>query len=331
MSSSGRFAGTRITDGESIRKLSDMGSVVTAVESGFRQYEAGDAIMPPKSYVDLEEVDGDFRSMPAKVGEGAGVKWVNVHPGNPECFGLPTVMGLVVYSDPESAYPLAVLDGTELTCLRTGAAAGVATHHLAAEDARTLGLVGAGEQARTQLAAVSEVRDLDRVVVTDLDEAAVEAVVEHATEAGFDAEDGTPHDVAECEIISTTTPACDPILQAEWIDEGTHVNAIGADAEGKQELDPVILAEAAVVIDDWEQCAHSGEINVPVSEGAFGREDVAAEIAEVVTGEAADLRERTTVFDSTGLAIQEISTARHLYEAATASDVGTVVEIVESP
>ena len=286
--------------------------------------------MPPKSYVDLDEVDGDFRSMPAKVEGGAGVKWVNVHPDNPDVFGLPTVMGLVVYSDLESAYPLAILDGTELTRLRTGAAAGVATRHLAASDAQTLGLVGAGEQAKTQLAAITTVRDIDRVVVTDLDGTAVERFVDYATAEGFDAEEGTPQDTAACDIVSTTTPTREPIVQAEWIPSGTHVNAIGADAAGKQELDPTVLTDAAVVIDDWKQCAHSGEINVSVANGIFTREDVAAEIGAVVTGEIGELRDRTTVFDSTGLAIQDIATAQQLYEAAREANEGTLLDIVDT-
>ncbi|PSQ61644.1 MAG: hypothetical protein BRD21_09105 [Halobacteriales archaeon SW_8_66_22] len=207
-------------------------------------------------------------------------------------------------------------------------AAGVATRHLAPADASTLGIVGAGEQARTQLAAVATVRDIERVVVTDLDDAAAAAFVDHAAEAGFDAQRGSPQDVAACEIVSTTTPSREPILQAGWIPGGTHVNAMGADAAGKQELDPALLERAAVVIDDWEQCVHSGEINVPVAREGFTREDVAAEIGDVVAGESEDLRARTTVFDSTGLAIQDIATARRLYETAVDEGEGKLVEIV---
>lgn len=331
MSSEYEFSGTRIISGENIQKIFDMGSIVGAVESAFLTYEEGKAIMPPKSYVDLDETNGDFRSMPAKVRGGAGIKWVNVHPDNPDRFGLPTVMGLVIYSDPESAYPLAILDGTELTRLRTGAAAGVATRHLADEDARTLGLVGAGEQARSQLAAITNDRTLERVVVTDRDNTAIEAFIDDVTTTELDVEAGTPQDVAACEIISTTTPSREPILRSEWIQPGTHINAMGADAAGKQELDPTLLSNAAVVIDDWEQCAHSGEINVPFTDGSFSREDVTAEIGAVVAGNTRTLQDQTTVFDSTGLAIQDIATAQQLYETACETNEGEVVPIVESP
>ena len=214
---------------------------------------------------------------------GPGVKWVNVHPDNPDRFGLPTVMGLVVYSDPESAYPLAVIDGTELTRFRTGAAAGVATRHLAPPDTDLLGLLGAGVQARTQLAAIATEFDLAEVVVSDLNESAVEAFIEKESHRDCEIVGGTPEELGRCDVVSTTISSRDPILDAEWIDEETHINAMGADAPGKQELNPAILDCAAVVADDWEQCSHSGEINVPVADGTFVREDVAATAGEVVT------------------------------------------------
>ena len=322
--------GTRIISAADVRKYADMAGIIDGVETAFREYQQGDSTMPPKSYVELPGINGDFRSMPAQVGESAGVKWVNVHPDNPDRFGLPTVMGLVVYSDPETAYPLAVIDGTELTRYRTGAAAGVATRHLAPPDANSLGLLGAGVQARTQLAAISNAVDLDKVVVVDLDESAVRNFIENESSRDCDIVSGTPEELGRCDIISTTTPSRDPILKAEWIQEGTHINAMGADAPGKQEVDAGLLEQAAVIVDDWEQCFHSGEINVSVSEGDFTENDVAATVGEVVTGDCSALRTSTTIFDSTGLAIQDIATAQQLYTAAVDANAGQVIDIVLS-
>ena len=192
-------------------------------------------------------------------------------------------MELVVYSDPESAYPLAVIDGTELTRFRTGAAAGVATRHLAPPDTDLLGLLGAGVQARTQLAAIATEFDLAEVVVSDLNESAVKAFIKKESHRDCEIVGGTPEELGRCDVVSTTISSRDPILDAEWIDEETHINAMGADAPGKQELNPAILDCAAVVADDWEQCSHSGEINVPVADGTFVREDVAATAGGVVT------------------------------------------------
>jgi alanine dehydrogenase len=322
--------GTRIITAADVRKYANMADIIDGVETAFRKYQQGEAMMPPKSYVELPDVNGDFRSMPAQVGDGAGVKWVNVHPDNPDRFGLPTVMGLVVYSDPESAYPLAVIDGTELTRYRTGAAAGVATRHLAPPNADSLGLLGAGVQARTQLAAISTDIDLTEVVVSDLDESAVEDFIENESDRDCEIVSGTPEELGQCDIISTTTPSREPVLDAEWIQDGTHINAMGADAPGKQELDAALPTQAAVVVDDWEQCSHSGEINVPVTEGKFTQDDVAATVGEVVTEDHSSLRTSTTIFDSTGLAIQDIATARQLYTAAEDADAGQIIDIVSS-
>ncbi|MFC7157613.1 ornithine cyclodeaminase family protein [Halomarina halobia] len=322
--------GTRIISAADVRKHIDMLEVINGVETAFCKHHRGETTMPPKSYVELPDIDGDFRSMPAQVGDSAGVKWVNVHPDNPERFRLPTVMGLVIYSDPETAYPLAVIDGTELTRYRTGAAAGVATRYLARRGADSLGLLGTGIQARTQLAAVASVLDLERVVVSDLDDSALEAFIEAESDRDCDIVRGTPQELCECDVISTTTPSREPILEADWVREGTHINAMGADAAGKQELDPALLAQAAVVVDDWEQCSHSGEINTSVQSGTFTRGDVAATMGEVVSGSPESLRNSTTVFDSTGLAIQDIATAKQVYTTAEETGTGSVVDIVLS-
>jgi alanine dehydrogenase len=322
--------GTRVISAANVRKYVNMADIIDSVETAFRQYQQGEAMMPAKSYVELPDVNGDFRSMPAQVGDGAGVKWVNVHPDNPDRFGLPTVMGLVVYSDPETAYPLAVIDGTELTRYRTGAAAGVATRHLAPPDADSLGLLGAGVQARTQLAAIATDVDLTEVVVADLDETAIEDFIESESDRDCEIVGGTPEELGRCDIISTTTPSREPVLDAEWVQDGTHINAMGADAPGKQELDSTLLTQAAVVVDDWEQCSHSGEINVPVTAGEFTKDDVAATVGDVVTEDRSSLRMSTTIFDSTGLAIQDIATAKQLYTAAEDANAGHVIDIVLS-
>jgi alanine dehydrogenase len=310
----------------------DVSDAIVAVEDAFAAHHRGESVMPAKSYIDLPDVDGDFRAMPAYVDDGAGVKWVNSHPDNPTEHGLPTVMGVMIYSDPATAFPLAVIDGTTLTRIRTGAAAGVATDHLARDDAATLGLVGAGAQAHTQLEAVAAVRDLDRVVVADRSEEAIEAFLEREGERDLDVVSGSVEDAAGCDVVSTTTPSREPVVERDWVRDGAHVNAMGADAEGKQELDPAVLRDAVVVIDDWAQCRHSGEINVPLAAGDVEESDVHGEIGAVVTGDA-DGRTRDdqiTVFDSTGLAIQDVAASRVCYERADAEGIGTPFALVDT-
>lgn len=316
---------------DELSKCAEMGDLIDSIEEAFVAYQNGDATMPPKSYIDLDEVNGDFRSMPAAVDDSAGIKWVNVHPDNPKKYDLPTVMGVVIYSDPETAYPLAIMDGTVLTRLRTGAVAGVATRHLAPSDADTLGLLGAGQQAHTQLDAIANVVDLDKVVLTDLDDEAVKSFVQAERDRDIEVVGGTAEEVAGCDVISTTTPSRSPILKREWIQDGTHINAIGADAEGKQELESEILADANVVVDDWEQCSHSGEINTAVAEGVLDSDDVHADLSEVVTGVAESSDDTDiTVFDSTGLAIQDVATARVVYESADEKGLGTAFNLIST-
>ncbi|WP_135821985.1 ornithine cyclodeaminase family protein [Halostella litorea] len=324
---------TLLLNGDAVDENARMDEVIRAVESAFAAYERGDVQMPAKSYIELPRYNGDFRSMPAYMDAGdwdaAGVKWVNVHPDNPADHGLPTVMGTMIYSDPETAYPLSIMDGTELTMKRTGAAAAVATDHLAVEDATTLGIVGAGVQSYTQLEAIAQIRPIEEVVVADKDPDRVDAFRAEFADR-FTVREGSIADAAACDVLSTVTPVREPIVSAEDLGEHTHVNAMGADAAGKQELETAVLQSAKVVIDDHEQCTHSGEVNVPWSEGAIDDDDIYGEIGEIVVG---DREGRTdddgvTVFDSTGLAIQDVAAAHVVYAAADEQGNGYPFELI---
>ena len=310
-----------------------MGELIAALEDAFKAYELGDAQMPAKSYIDLPQYNGDFRSMPAYLDadtwDAAAIKWVNVHPDNPEEFDMPTVMGTVIYSDPENAYPLAVMDGTVLTKKRTGAAAGVATDHLAVEDASSMGIIGVGSQAYTQLEAVASVRDIDTVVANDVDEDKVTAFIEHFGDR-FDVRSGSIAEAASCDVLSTVTPVEEPIVDLEDVGEHTHINAMGADAEGKHEHSDELLQAAKLVIDDYEQCVHSGEINVPFNEGRLEDSDIYGELGEIVAGrkEGRTAEDAITLFDSTGLAIQDVAAAHVVYEHAKQHGIGTHFDLL---
>ncbi|WP_396610727.1 ornithine cyclodeaminase family protein [Haloferax sp. S1W] len=310
-----------------------MPELISAIEDAFAAYESGDAQMPPKSYIDLPQYNGDFRSMPAYLDAGdwdaAGIKWVNVHPDNGEQFDLPTVMGTMIYSDPENAFPLALMDGTELTMLRTGAAAAVATDYLAVEDASSMGIIGAGVQSYTQLRAISEVRDIEEVIVSDLDEERVADFID-AFEDEFDIRAGSIEEAAQCDVLSTVTPVESPIVPRDAVADHTHINAMGADAEGKHELADEVLLDAKLVIDDHAQTTHSGEINVPYHEGVLDDDDIFGAIGEIVVGnkDARTEEDGITVFDSTGLAIQDVAAAHVAYEHAIENDNGYAFDLL---
>jgi len=333
---------TLLLDSDAVRANAPMGELIAALEDAFGAYQRGDAQMPAKSYIDLPEYNGDFRSMPAYLrvrgdstehtAEGwdaAGVKWVNVHTNNHEEYGLPTVLGTMIYSDPKTAFPLAIMDGRELTMLRTGAAAAVATDHLAIEDASSLGIIGAGVQSYTQLEAIAAIRPIEEVVISDVDAERAAEFIEQFDDR-FEIRAGSVTEAAACDVLSTVTPVESPIVERSDVGEHTHINAIGADAAGKHELADEILLDATLVIDDYEQTTHSGEINVPYSQGVLTDEDIYSSIGEIVVGDkkGRTVEDGISVFDSTGLAIQDVAAAHVVYTAAFESDSGTAFDLL---
>jgi alanine dehydrogenase len=273
---------------------------VEVVRDAFVAYARGEWSMPAKVYVPAYPA-GDFRAMPA-LGRGfALLKWVTSFPGNPE-LGLPTVTGLVLLSDASNGMPVAVLDAGAVTALRTGAAAVLAAETLGGKDAETAAVIGAGVNgraaARTFLARGRAVSiwdlDLDRA-----EEAAVElgAEVAESREAALGAD-----------LVVTVTPGHEVLFPEGSLRPGQHVSLMGADGPGKAEIAVEELVRVRVFCDDWEQASHNGDLVHAVEAGAIGPERV-TELGSVLAGEA-NGRERLdeiTVFDSTGLAIQDLA------------------------
>jgi len=285
----------------------DIHEVNLAIEAAFREHGMGNFQMPPKVYVTFPE--GDFRTMPAYLPAEhlAGIKCVNVHPGNP-AKGLPTVMALTTILDIETGVPLAILNATRLTDLRTGAAGAIATRYLSAKRSASVGLVGTGRQAAAQLVAISHETEVTEVRIWSRREESAQKFSQKFPQ--FNCRTGSLPFVCDCDVIVTTTPSRSPLVMNEWIHEGTHINAIGADAPGKEELDPAILKRAMVIVDDIAQSVHSGEINVPIRKGMFSREEISGTLGEVVLGRKKRKSDsQITVFDSTGLAIQDLAIA----------------------
>jgi alanine dehydrogenase len=310
-----------------------MPAVLKVVENAFRLHGRNLTQMPAKIYLHLGKYNGDFRAMPAYLEgiEAAGLKWVNVHPGN-RSFGLPTIMAVIILSDPKTGFPLAIMDGTYITNLRTGAAGGIAAKYLAREDSSAIALIGCGIQARAQLLALKEIFRIKSVYVYDADIRYAKKILKDTKSFGLKMEikDSVPGCVKDADIIVTTTPSRRPILKAGWIREGTHINAIGADAKGKEELEPVLLKKAKIVVDDRKQAVHSGEINVPLSKGIISEKDIYATLGEILTGEARGRvsRKEITIFDSTGLAIQDVAVANLVYHRALKQKTGSKFGIV---
>lgn len=293
---------------------------IKAVQKAFRAQGSGQVDMPAKSYLYFKK--GDLRSMPAYVhGQGvnmAGIKSVNVHPDNRRQ-GLPSVMAVITLTDPKNGFPLAIMDGTYLTSIRTGAAGGLAAKLLSRKNAQVAGFVGCGVQARTQLSCLMEVRNLKYIKVWQRSRKSSSArhFCEWARET-YHLETLISPEIDEVTtdvgILVTATPSCKPLVN--HVSPGTHINAFGADAKGKQEISPRILKQGKIIVDDWTQASHSGEINVPLSKRQIFKKHIYGELGEIAAGKkrGRTSEEEITLFDSTGLAIQDVACAFYVYK-----------------
>lgn len=323
---------------QDVASLLTMDKTLSLVKTAFEALGRGEAQMPPKIYLDFKEFDGDLRAMPAYLPSHssagstpfASVKVVNSHPHNPER-GLPAVTGVLVLVDPQIGFPLAVMAAGTLTDYRTGAAGGVAAKALARPDSTTVGLVGCGRQAATQWKALQYLFSIREVRVAGRSEKEAAAFCEqraHGQKVSF-LPCRTAQEACQSDIVVTTTPSRSPVVKASWIRPGTHINAIGADAPGKQELESDLVLKARVYVDRGEQAFHSGEVNVPLSQGTLRQEQVAGELGEVIAGKKGGrlTKEEITLFDSTGLAIQDVAVAGWVYQRALEKKVGTMLTL----
>jgi len=279
-----------------------------AVRDAFVAYARGEWTMPPKVYVPAYPA-GDFRAMPALGGGHALLKWVTSFPGNP-AKGLPTVMGVVLVSSAEDGSLVAALDAGAVTAVRTGAAAVLAAETLGRDDAETAAVVGAGvngEAVARTFAARGRAP-----LVWDLDEP---RAAEVAARVGGSA--ASRDEALAADLLATITPGREVLLPAGSIRAGQHVSLMGADGPGKAEIAVEELARVRVFCDDWGQASHGGECAAAVAAGVLDRDDV-TELGHVLAGTAPGRtsRNEATVFDSTGLALQDLAVALAALERA---------------
>lgn len=319
---------------DTVKELVTIEDAMKAVEDVLHEKAHRRVQMPPKTYIYFKQYEGDFRTMPSYI-QGtnqAGVKIVNVHPNNPVKNQKPVVMATIVLINPVTGAPIAIIAATAITAMRTGAIGGIATKYLARKSSTTLGLVGAGTQARTQLLAISKILPLEEVRVYDKFPDKVHSFIKNCRpyyDITFVPCDNLKDCVTDTDVISTITPVSTPIVENHWISSGTHINAIGADAPGKEELDPKILQRAKIVVDDYEQATHSGEINVPLSKGYLTLDNIHGELSDVVAQKIAgrESEDEITVFDSTGLSLQDIATAAVVFKRAKQANLGQWIRL----
>jgi alanine dehydrogenase len=299
---------------ETVLRAIEPAEAIDRVRDGFVEYAGNEWQMPPKVYLDASP-NGDFRAMPAK---GAGIailKWVTSFPGNPEA-GLPVVMGVICVSSASDGHPLALVDVRAVTALRTGAVAAVAAQELAREDARTVGMIGCGLHG-TWAARCLAAAEYGPGICFDPDPEAAGLL---AGELGWEA--GTREDALACDVVTCVTPGNEPVVRTGDLRPGLHLNMLGADGPGKAEAEPEAVARCELFCDEWAQASHGGELTGAVAAGLVERGQV-TELGAVLTGShrGRSAPDGVTLFDSTGLAIQDLALCLALIEAHRAGRV----------
>jgi len=281
---------------------------IDRVREAFVRHFRGEWVMPAKLYLDSPPW-GDFRAMPARGGELALLKWITSFPGNP-ARGLPTVTGIVCLSDARTGEPLALLDARSVTALRTGAVAAVAARALAREGAATVGIVGCGLHGAWAARCLSAA-GYGPGVCSDPRPQAAAAL---GAELGWRM--GSREEALSAEVVCCVTPGTEVVLGALDLRPGMHLNMLGADGPSKAEASLEAIASAVLFCDEWAQAAHGGELTGAVEAGLIVREQV-TELGAVLSGEARGRAgpEAVTLFDSTGLAIQDLAVAAAALEA----------------
>jgi len=319
-----------------VLKESDVKQVLTIadgvriVEDSFRQYAAGKTTLAPRLVMKLAGDAGNFRVMAAVVPEmgGFGLKTLTGTPGKRKAEDTYFAM---LYFDIDSGALAAVIPATHITGIRTGAASGVATKYLARKNASTLAVFGAGFQGRHQVAAIREVCPIERVKIVDVEKDAAESLAATLTSEGVDATvvDSPEDAVRGADVIASATTAKEPPILGAWLDEGVHINACGANAPVKREVDDEGFRRSRVVVDFKEQVLQeAGDLIHAIEAGALTADGIHAELGDIVNGDRPGRNDDAdiTLFKSVGVAIEDVAVAAWVYREAKAKGLGTELD-----
>jgi alanine dehydrogenase len=327
----------RILSGADVRQAVTMSEAIQAVRNAYVQLSAGQAVVPLRTPVEVAKRDAVTLFMPAYLAtsDAMGAKIVSVFPGNP-ARGLPLIHAVVIVVDAETGRPLALMDGTYLTALRTGAASGVATDLLARPEARVAAIFGAGAQARTQLEAVCTVRAIEKAWVYDVSPEAAAAYVAEMKARGapipvdISAAGSPAQAVRDADVICTATTSHTPVFADADLKPSVHINGIGAYTPEMQEVPAETVARAQVVVDSrTASLAEAGDLIVPLKAGLITAASIHGEIGEVAAGLIAGRRagQDPTFFKSVGVAVQDVAVAELVMRRAAALGLGIEVEL----
>jgi ornithine cyclodeaminase/alanine dehydrogenase len=323
---------TRLLSRKDIESFFTMKMCMEAVEKAFADLATGNAVLPQRTPITVPDQHGLALFMPAHIKSlGAlGAKVVTVYKDNVPKHGLPTVLGTIILLDEATGFPVALMDGGYLTAMRTGAVSGVATKHMAHPEAKVAVVFGTGAQAFTQVLGVHEARPLATLLAYSLDAPdARRRFSTRVTEAiGIPVvlADDPGSAVAQADIVILATTAATPVLDGRWLKPGSHINGVGSHSPGARELDTLTVQKSRVVCDLTSACkSEAGDLMIPAQAGDWAWDKVAGDLGDVIVGkvQGRTLREEVTLFKSVGLAIQDMSAARVVFDEAVKRGIGT--------
>lgn len=323
----------RVISRKEVEQLLPMADCINVMAEAMRSVSGGAVSMPPRLFTPLVAGSGSLGLMPASALDPPfyGAKVIGLQPDNPSK-GLPFVQGFVSLFDHDTGKPLAIIEGSSITAIRTAAASGLATRELARRDARTHGVFGTGVQAVTHLDAIACVRGIDKVVVWGRDPAKARRFAEQQSQrTGLDVvATDDPAAAARCDIVSTVTAATTPVLEGDRLQPGCHVNLVGVHTPGAREADTRSIERARVFVDLRESAMNeAGDLLIPIGEGAVDESHILGEIGQVVAGTVpgrtgdADI----TLYKSLGIAAQDLFAAARIYARALESGAGLEVDL----
>ncbi|AYO31362.1 MAG: hypothetical protein PWR06_1253 [Thermoanaerobacteraceae bacterium] len=319
-----------------VEKALSMGEAIEALEQAFAAFSAGRAKVPLRTVIHVEgTAEGDAIFMPGHVqGSGVAVKMVSVFPGNIYA-GKPTINSAVAVIDESTGEPLAVMDGAYLTALRTGAASGAATKHLARRDSRIAAVIGAGVQGRTQLEAVCCVRDIKEARIYDQDKERAAKYIEDMKMklkgVRFVAAKKSDEAVMDADVVITATTSTKPVFSAESLKKGAHINAIGAYTPRMQEIPEELLKMAGKIVVDSREAvlAEAGDFLIPMGKGVFSPDNIYAELGEITSGSmpGREHDDEITLFKTVGIAVEDVACAAMVYKKALVMGLGERIDL----
>ncbi len=326
----------RILCKSEVESLLDIGDAIAATEAAFRAKHMGTAGLAPNYATAIAPFNGRVAVKCAWLlaHNTLAIKVNTLYRDNPDRWDLPLIHSIVLVSDVRNGRPLAILEGTYLTGVRTGAVTAVATQQLARADAQVLGVIGAGYQAFWQIVAVCAVRPIDTIRIFDIDERKARDLTTRLSRK-IDAEclavSSSESAVREAKVCITVTPSREPVLKGEWLDPGVHVNAMGSFRTDMREVDTETVKRSdKIVVDCLTGCLEeAGDIVIPIAEGAFRPDGIHADLAEVVAGEkpGREYRSEITLFKSVGISIQDAAMAEIILDAAEKKEVGKEMDL----